>query len=236
MTIWFIAMEDNTMGILSRFAEIMKSNINALLDKAEDPEKMADQLLRNTREQFAEVKSQTASVMADAARAQRDAASCQADIERYSKAAQNALVAGNEGDARKLIAQKQKLEEKYTALKESADLADANAQKMRAMYDKLAGDIETLEARKDAIKAKAAAAKAQQSINRMVSSLPDTNTSLEAFDRMEAKADRALDAARAEADLNASSSSDDLADKYSGSGSDSSVESELEAMKKQLGL
>lgn len=42
---------------------------------------------------------------------------------------------------------------------------------MRAMYDKLASDIETLEARKDAIKAKAAAAKAQQSINRMVSSL-----------------------------------------------------------------
>ena len=50
------------MGILSRFSEIMKSNINALLDRAEDPEKMADQMLRNTREQFAEVKAQTASV------------------------------------------------------------------------------------------------------------------------------------------------------------------------------
>ena len=150
------------MGILSRFSEIMKSNINALLDRAEDPEKMADQMLRNTREQFAEVKAQTASVMADAAKANRDAADCQADIARYQKAAENALISRNEGDAKKLIAQKQKLEEKYKALQQAADLANANADKMRQMYDKLASDIETLETRKDAIKAKTAAAKAQQ--------------------------------------------------------------------------
>lgn len=224
------------MGILSRFSEIMKSNINALLDRAEDPEKMADQMLRNTREQFAEVKAQTASVMADAAKANRDAADCQADIARYQKAAENALISRNEGDAKKLITQKQKLEEKYKALQQAADLANANADKMRQMYDKLASDIETLEARKDAIKAKTAAAKAQQSINRLVSGLPDTNSSLEAFDRMDARASKQLDAAMAEAQLNETSSSEDLAEKYSGSGSDVSVDSELEEMKKKLGL
>ncbi|WP_276904700.1 PspA/IM30 family protein [Faecalibaculum rodentium] len=224
------------MGILSRFSEIMKSNINALLDRAEDPEKMADQMLRNTREQFAEVKAQTAAVMADAAKANRDAADCQADIARYQKAAENALISRNEGDAKKLIAQKQKLEEKYKALQQAADLANANADKMRQMYDKLASDIETLEARKDAIKAKTAAAKAQQSINRLVSGLPDTNSSLEAFDRMDARASKQLDAAMAEAQLNETSSSEDLAEKYSGSGSDVSVDSELEEMKKKLGL
>lgn len=224
------------MGILSRFSEIMKSNINALLDRAEDPEKMADQMLRNTREQFAEVKAQTASVMADAAKANRDAADCQADIARYQKAAENALISRNEGDAKKLIAQKQKLEEKYKALQQAADLANANADKMRQMYDKLASDIETLEARKDAIKAKTAAAKAQQSINRLVSGLPDTNSSLEAFDRMDARATKQLDAAMAEAQLNETASSEDLAEKYSGSGSDVSVDSELEEMKKKLGL
>ena len=224
------------MGILSRFSEIMKSNINALLDRAEDPEKMADQMLRNTREQFAEVKAQTAAVMADAAKANRDAADCQADIARYQKAVENALISRNEGDAKKLIAQKQKLEEKYKALQQAADLANANADKMRQMYDKLASDIETLETRKDAIKAKTAAAKAQQSINRLVSGLPDTNSSLEAFDRMDARASKQLDAAMAEAQLNETSSSEDLAEKYSGSGSDVSVDSELEEMKKKLGL
>ena len=224
------------MGILSRFSEIMKSNINALLDRAEDPEKMADQMLRNTREQFAEVKAQTASVMADAAKANRDAADCQADIARYQKAAYNDITSSHEGDAKKLIAQKQKLEEKYKALQQAADLANANADKMRQMYDKLASDIETLETRKDAIKAKTAAAKAQQSINRLVSGLPDTNSSLEAFDRMDARASKQLDAAMAEAQLNETSSSEDLAEKYSGSGSDVSVDSELEEMKKKLGL
>lgn len=193
-------------------------------------------MLRNTREQFAEVKSQTASVMADAAKADRDVAECQADVARYQKAAENALIAHNEGDAKKLIAQKQKIEEKLTALKQTAELANANADKMRQMYDKLANDIETLEARKDAIKAKAAAAKAQQAMNKLVSSMPDTNTSFEAFDRMEAKANKQLDAAMAEAQLNSQSTTDDLADKYADAGSSSSVDSELEEMKKRLGL
>lgn len=224
------------MGILSRFSEIMKSNINALLDRAEDPEKMADQMLRNTREQFAQVKSQTAAIMADAAKANRDAAECEADIARYQKAAENALISHQEGDAKKLIVRKQQLEEKLTALKQTAQIANDNAERMRQMYDKLANDIEALEARKDAIKAKAAAAKAQQSVNKLVSSLPDSNTSFEAFDRMEAKADRALDAARAEAQLNANSSTEDLADKYSGKGSDLSADTELEEMKRRLGL
>lgn len=62
--------------------------------------KMADQMLRNTREQFAEVKAQTASVMADAAKANREYSDCAAEINRYQKAAENALVSGNEGDAK----------------------------------------------------------------------------------------------------------------------------------------
>ena len=51
------------MGIISRFTEIMKSNINAQLDKCEDPSKMIDQTLRELKENFAEVKKETAGVM-----------------------------------------------------------------------------------------------------------------------------------------------------------------------------
>ena len=53
------------MGILKRFKDIMSSNINALLDKAEDPEKMIDQYLRDLQEDLRKVKSETATVMAD---------------------------------------------------------------------------------------------------------------------------------------------------------------------------
>ena len=53
------------MGILTRFKDIMSANVNALLDKAEDPAKMIDQTLLNLRKDLAEVKKETAAVMAD---------------------------------------------------------------------------------------------------------------------------------------------------------------------------
>ena len=52
-------------GILSRFKTIMEANINALLDKAEDPVKMADQLARDLEKDLGEVKAETVSVMAE---------------------------------------------------------------------------------------------------------------------------------------------------------------------------
>ena len=55
----------NTLGIFSRMKDIMSSNINAVLDKMEDPSKMIDQMLRQSREDLAEVKQETAAVMAN---------------------------------------------------------------------------------------------------------------------------------------------------------------------------
>lgn len=59
------------MGILTRFKDIMASNVNALFDKCEDPEKMVDQYLRNLENDLASVKAETASVMADEKSAKR---------------------------------------------------------------------------------------------------------------------------------------------------------------------
>ena len=59
------------MGILTRFKDIMSANVNALLDKAEDPAKMIDQTLLNLRKDLAEVKKETAAVMADEKNAKR---------------------------------------------------------------------------------------------------------------------------------------------------------------------
>ena len=59
------------MGILTRFKDIMSANINALLDKAENPEKMIDQYLRNLENDLASVKAETASVIAEEKAAKR---------------------------------------------------------------------------------------------------------------------------------------------------------------------
>jgi len=59
------------MGILSRFKDIMSSNVNAMLDKAEDPGKMIDQYMANLQDSLGKVKAETAGVMAEEARSQR---------------------------------------------------------------------------------------------------------------------------------------------------------------------
>lgn len=223
------------MGIIERFSDIMKSNINALLDKAENPEKMIDQMLRDARENLAKVKSETAGVNADVKAAKRQLDAQDEKIAKYKTAAENALKSGQEADARKLIATKQQLEATRATLETSYLSAKANADKMNQLYEKLVNDIQTLENRRGAIKATMAAAKTQSHINKMTAGI-DTGSSLEAFDRMEQKANRMLDQAQAEADLNAHvSSADDLADKYA-TGTGGSVDDELAEMRRNLGL
>lgn len=223
------------MGVLQRFGDIMRSNINALLDKAEDPAKMVDQYLLDLRKDLAEVKEDTAEVIANEKSAQRAVDECQAHIDKYANAARNALQAGNEADARKLLTSKQQYEAQLVSLQENLAAATANADKMRQLHNKLVDDIQALEMRKDAIKAKVSTAKAQDKINDLSAASERASSSMDAFARMEAKADKMLDAANAEADLNAAATSDeDLAAKYAGGGT--SVDDELAAMKAELGL
>ena len=225
------------MGMMSRFADIMKSNINAALDKAEDPSKMIDQTLRDAREDLAKVRKETAGVMAVAKDAERDYNDCVKNINEYTEAAKNALKAGNEDDARVLLGQKNLYEKNLEDLKQARDVAMANADKMREMHDKLTRDIHALEAKRSSIRAKVATAKAQEHINDVMSGGDKAKASIEKFERMEDKADKMLDAAMAEADLNEGKiPSDDLLSKYSGSHSDVAVEDELESLKKELGL
>lgn len=222
---------------MSRFADIMKSNINAALDKAEDPSKMIDQTLRDAREDLAKVRKETAGVMAVAKDAERDYNDCVKNINEYTEAAKNALKAGNEDDARVLLGQKNLYEKNLEDLKQARDVAMANADKMREMHDKLTRDIQALEAKRSSIRAKVATAKAQEHINDVMSGGDKAKASIEKFERMEDKADKMLDAAMAEADMNEGKTpSDDLLSKYSGSHGDVAVEDELESLKKELGL
>lgn len=221
------------MSILTRFKDIMASNINALLDKAEDPEKMIDQYLRNLNKDLGKVKSETASVMAEEKRAKRAWDECKADVDKMQKYALKALEAANEADARKFLERKATLTEKETQLHQAYELASSNATQMRQMHDKLVGDIKELESRQSMIKGKAAVAKTQERMNKMGASVTGANKSISAFDRMEDKVNKQLDEAKAMAELNKAPQDDiaDLTDKYSSS---VTVDDELAALKAQL--
>ena len=226
------------MGIISRFKDIMAANINALLDKAEDPEKMIDQTMRNLTKDLGEVKEQTAAVMADEQRCKRELDECNAEIAKMQSYAEKALLAGNEGDAMKFLEQKNTLTAKQTSLQQTYDVAAANAMKMRQMHDKLVKDINELNARRDAIKAKIKVAKTQQKLNEMTANITDSSSSFAAFERMEAKANSMLDQANAMTELNMSteeSGVDSLAAKYDAA-PDAAVAEELAALKAKMGL
>ncbi|RST72755.1 PspA/IM30 family protein [Siminovitchia acidinfaciens] len=221
------------MGILARFKDIMSSNINALLDKAENPEKMIDQYMRNLNSDLGKVKAETASVMAEEQRSKRALNECSADIEKMQSYAVKALEAGNDDDARKFLEKKASLAEKEAELQQAYSLAASNAVRMREMHDKLVSDIGELEARRTMIKSKMAVAKTQERLNKIGSSVTGANRSMSSFDRMEEKVERALDEANAMAELNAEPKDDikDLTAKYD---SRPDVEDELAALKEQI--
>ena len=226
------------MGILDRFSTIVKANINALLDKAEDPGKMIDQYLTEMTESLAEVKRETAGVMAEETRTRSKVEANRAEVQKYADLAKKALQAGNEGDARVFIAKKQQLETAGQGLEEAYAEAKANAQKMREMHDKLVGDIEELKRRRETIKAKVAVAKTQEKINKIGSSMQGAAKDLSAFDRMEAKADEMLDRANAVAELSEKPAdpTEDLAKKYAEAGATAAVDDDLARLKREMGL
>ena len=214
------------MAILKRFGDIMRANINALLDKAEDPAKMVDQMLLDLNEDLAAVKKETASVMAAATNARQQVNDCKADIAKYEAAAKAAVKAGNDDDARKLLATKQQYESTLNSLEEAATVAEDNAAKMRQMHDKLVNDINSLQARRAAVHAKVSVANEKTS---------RASRNSAAFERMEEKADRMLNEANATAELNTQASNEDIANKYLAGGS-TSVDDELARLKAEVGV
>ena len=230
---------ENFMDILKRFKDIMSANINALLDKAENPEKMIDQYIRDIESDLGKVKAETASIMANEKKAKRELDECSEEIEKMQKYAEKALLAGNENDARLFLQKKNSLENEYNSLKQNYDIAVANSEKMKEMHDKLVKDMASLKDRRDAIKAKMAMAKAQEKMNKMGSSISGISNSMSNFDKMEEKANRMYDEAVTMSELNkpVSDGIDELMAKYDdNSSTDSKIDDELSALKAKMGL
>ncbi len=225
-------------NILKRFTDIMSANINALLDKAEDPEKMISQYMRDIESDLGKVKAETAAVMASEKKAKRDLEENEAEAAKMQKYAEKALMAGNEGDARTFLAKKTELTAKQANLQQIYDVSVQNSRKMREMHDKLEADLKELRQRKSEIQAKMAMVKTRERMNKLGSSMDGVGESMSAFDRMEEKANRMLDEAEAMAELNSQEdTAEDLMKKYDeGTPASSEVDDELAALKAKLGL
>ncbi|MDR1483068.1 MAG: PspA/IM30 family protein [Synergistaceae bacterium] len=220
------------MNILERFSTIMKANINALLDKCEDPAKMIDQYLIDLKENLADVKQETAGVMAVEKRCSRQYDDNEEEIKKFRNLAKKAVDAGNDDDGKVFIKKYMELEEKRAALESNKKIAVENASHIRNMHDKLVDDIQTLEGRKAQIKSTMVVAKTTERLNKLGDPLSRASSVGDKFIDMQEKANRMLDEAQAKAELNApvESNADSLARKYT-EAAVSDVEAELNRLK-----
>lgn len=228
-------------GILSRFKDIMSSNINALLDKVEDPMKMIDQYLRNLESDLGKVKAETAAVMAEETKSKRELDECMDSINKMQTYAEKALLSGNEADARTFLSKKGELNNKLISLQQTYDIAKENSTKMREMHDKLIKDISQLNTRRDELKAKMTVANTQEKLNKIGSSVNGAIGNMSKFDEMEAKINKKLDTANAMAELNNSKKEENIEDliaKYDNEtkNTSSEIDDELSELKSKLGL
>ncbi|SFR25146.1 MULTISPECIES: PspA/IM30 family protein [unclassified Paenibacillus] len=214
------------MGILSRFRDIMKMNVNALVDKVGDPERTIDDYMRNLNSDLGKVKAETASVLADERRAKRALDECKAEIKKLQHYASKSVEAGNEEEARKFLERKGLQAEKLEQLQTSYDLASTNAVNMKQMQEKLVSDMGQLEARRAELKGKMAIAKAQQTLNSM-------GSKNSAFEVMEEQVNRAYDEAMAIAELRAGTK-DDLDVLFAQYEKSTNAEDELAAIKEKI--
>ena len=215
----------------------MSANINALLDKAEDPGKMIDQTLRNLANDLADVKKETAGVMAEETRTRRESDANRAEVSKNMDLARKALAAGNEDHARVFLNKKNELEAQGVELQKLAEAAQQNAVQMRSMHDKLVKDINSLKSRKATIKSNIAVANATERVNKMGAAGSKAEGALQAFDRFEQQAQERLDRARALGSLNEvpKDEAQSLADLYK-SGGGAALDDELAALKAEMGL
>ncbi len=177
------------MGILDRIRTVIASNINALISKAEDPEKMLEQLVLDMQQQFTEARMQVARAMADGKRLEKQYENEVRISTEWETRARKALMAGDENLAREALARKADHDKMGAEYKVQVDAQNQSVESLRGALQQLNGKIEEAKRKKNLLIARAKRAEAQKTIHETMSGLSD-NSAFDAFTRLEGKVDQ----------------------------------------------
>ena len=223
------------MGIFARLARLIKSNINDLISRSEDPEKMLNQIVIDMNAQLLEAKKQVASSIADEKRLAKQAEQEAANAAEWERRAMMAVRAGDDELAKEALARK----------KEHAELTEqyrAQWQKQKAAVDQLKlalralnGKIEEAKRKKNLLIARKKRAEAQKAIQETMSGLRNASA-FEAFDQMEGRIDQMEAEAEAGAELAEEYSGDVLAHKFAQLEVTAGADEDLTALKRRMGV
>ena len=223
------------MGLFDRLSALVRSNINDLISRAENPEKMLNQLIVDMKTQLAKAKQQVASAIADEKKLQSDAEGMKKQAEDWERRAMLAVQEGRDDMAKQALARynehlqsAQQLHE--TWLRHKAE-TDALKLSLRQLNDK----IEEAKRKKNILVARAKRAEAQQRIQQTMSGMTD-KSAFESFERMAEKIEASERRAIAAAELNEEVSGDRLLSQFEALEYKGSSDQQLLELKARMGL
>lgn len=214
-----------------RVKTVVSSELNSVLDRAEDPVKLLDQYMRDMAEDIREVEAAVAKQIANEKMLKRKANDASALVEKRQEQAVKAIEAGNDDLARRALQDKKDHEATAASLNESWERAKADADVLRQKLDEMKKEYNEMKLKKDSLKARAESAKTRTKINRAMSNI-GSDDSRHGFERMEEKVLRYEAEAETSEDL--SSASRSLDDEFKELEKDT-VDDELAALKEKLG-
>ncbi|EJL6267838.1 phage shock protein PspA [Vibrio cholerae] len=218
------------MGIFSRFADIVNSNISALLDKAEDPEKMIRLIIQEMEDTLVEVRTNSAKAMADKKELARKVGSIEQQLEDWQNKATLALTKQHEDLARAALIEKQKLQHVLKGLHTEQTLVEETIEKLTGEIGKLETKITETRAKQQALAIRSQAASHRRDVQRHL----HAGRSEEAMAKFE-QFSRKVDELEAEADLYAQSGqARSLEQEFAELQAQDEIEKELNKLKDQM--
>ncbi|EOX3337725.1 phage shock protein PspA [Vibrio cholerae] len=218
------------MGIFSRFADIVNSNISALLDKAEDPEKMIRLIIQEMEDTLVEVRTNSAKAMADKKELARKVESIQQQLEDWQSKATLALTKQREDLARAALIEKQKLQHVLKGLHTEQTLVEETIEKLTGEIGKLETKITETRAKQQALAIRSQAASHRRDVQRHLHA-GRTEEAMAKFEQFSRK----VDELEAEADLYAQSGqARSLEQEFAELQAQDEIEKELNKLKAQM--
>ena len=226
------------MGIFQKLSTLIKSNINDLIAKAENPEKMLNQIILDMRDQLAKAKRDVAGAIADERKlgAQLDAEVKQAQA--WQKRAELAVREGRDDLAMQALSRQQEHSQRAQALEQTWRAQKEETEKLKGSLRTLNDKIEEAKRKRNLLIAKQKRAQAQKRIHATMSGLSD-QSAFDAFNRMAAKIEEEERRSLAQAEVTEALTGDSLEDEFlrlESGGEGAAMDDRLLALKAKMGL
>ena len=216
------------MGIFSRFTDIINANINSILDKAEDPEKMVRLIIQEMEETLVEVRTQSAKLIADKKELGRRTEKMIKEASEWERKAETALSKDREDLARAALKEKTAAQEEVSAVESDLELIEINLQKLSGDIAQLQTKLVDAKTRQKALILRGKTAKSRMGVKRQLHDV-DVNEAMNRFERYERKID-VLEGEVESYDLGQKNLADEIADLES----DEKVDEELARLKQRM--